>query len=588
MLNSRTCQEGLMYAQVSLLGQVDAINKINVFPVADNDTGTNLYHSIDGIHALISSSLPISIQMQRYADALFDKASGNSGFIFSILFTQLALCWRDSGDLSPQAFGQRLVEAANAAKAKISNYLEGGMISYAEVLATFLIESEITGWSLELFNSIKNKTPLMLKSIAQLNPQLVKYKVVDAGALGLSHWFIGFISAICHVSDFKNTSSKDDSPFVINHECEHLHVEEKPNYQYCVQATIKIHDIQKSRIDALLSEVGDCNLSLYHDDKVRFHVHTDVPKALFAKLMQQSKVLELKVDDMLCQYLSVQSKQTIAIVTDSSADMSDAFIRDNLIHVLPLSITHDQQKMLDGITVDAQTLLDKMRISQEHPKTATPPIGAIKKMFEFLSKNHQHVFAITISAEMSGTFKIFNEVAKSFDNISVINSKRNSGAHGSVVTQVAELAKSGMSYKTVLDRIDRIINATDLFVLVDNFKTMQKSGRVSKSKACFADFINLKPLVGIDESGKGKILSKSLSRRNQKIKLLKHLKSKHAIQPIKSLKVLHVDNLTGAKQLCAELSQQFNNMPCEILHASAAISLHAGFGTLAVSIEQEA
>lgn len=587
MLNSQTCHLGLLYAQTSLLDHIEAINQINVFPVADNDTGTNLFHSIEDIHTLVSTSVPVAIQLQQYANALFGKASGNSGFIFAMLFSKLSERVSDKSDLSPQELGQCILVAAQFAKIKIADYVEGGIISYAETLAEFLRDSSNIQWSLALFEIIKAKTPGFLEKIAKLNPMLMKYNVVDAGALGLSHWFIGFFSALCQAKDFEDKTHNDNQKCHIEHRCEHVHVEEKPNFQYCVQATLKIENKQQTMIERLLFEAGDCNLSLCHGEKLRFHVHTDSPKALFAKLMQQSKVLELKVDDMLNQYLSVQSKHSIAIVSDSSADIPAPLLIEHFIHVIPISITHDQQKMLDGITVDTQILFEKMRASQEHPKTSTPPIGSIKKMFEFLSQTHQHVFAVSISAEMSGTFNIFNEVAQSFNNISVINSKRNSGAHGSVVTQLAQFVKEGMPYQTILENINSIIHATDIFVLVGNFKTMLKSGRVSKYKACFADLINLKPLVGLDENGKGKVLAKSLSWRKQKIQLLKQLEAKHAIKPIKALKVLHVDNLAGAQQLQNELRQQFVTQPCEILAASAAVSLHAGFGTLAVSIEQD-
>jgi DegV family protein with EDD domain len=242
--------------------------------------------------------------------------------------------------------------------------------------------------------------------------------------------------------------------------------------------------------------------------------------------------------------------------------------------------------MLDGVTISLENLAEIMRSGLEHPKTSTPSMGNIKKMFEFLSQTHKHVFAISISAQMSSTHKLFTEVARSYDNISVIDSRRNSGAHGSVVEMVAKRVKAGLPYQQILEQIKDVINSTDIFVLVDNFKTMQRSGRVSKSKAWFADFIHLKPLVGLDDLGRGKVIAKTVSLRQQKQKLIKQLQRKHALKPISAFKVLHVDNLQGAKRLQSELADIFGLLPCDILHASAAVSLHAGIGTLAVSIEQ--
>jgi DegV family protein with EDD domain len=226
-----------------------------------------------------------------------------------------------------------------------------------------------------------------------------------------------------------------------------------------------------------------------------------------------------------------------------------------------------------------------MQHSSEHPKTSTPPIGSVKKMFEFLSQNHQHVFAVSISSQMSTTFNVFTEVANTYNNISVVDSRRNSGAHGSIVTAIGKLAKAGCSYQAIQKQINKLIESTSIVVLVDNFKTMRKSGRVSKGRAYFADMINLKPLVGIDSQGRGEVLAKNFSRRGQQKKLMKILQQQHLEKPIKAFRVLHVDCLEGAQHIQSLLTNIYDNIPCEIMHASASVSLHAGKGTVAVSTE---
>lgn len=585
MLEKNTFNQGFFFAEKTLFAQVENINKINVFPVADNDTGTNLYHSIDSIYRIIPSNISIKKQLALFSDQLFEKASGNSGFILSMLFNEIASNWPEEHINTPSDVGQVLFLSAQNTKLKITDYVKGGMISYVKTLANFLILMGNKLWSLSLYEELETKNAFFLQEIAKHNPSLIKHKVVDAGALGLSYWFIGLLSALClpNIRQKNTQHLKTNTPQKAS--CDHPISEEKPIFKYCTQATLTLQSDKKAQIKALISAAGDCDLQLFQSNKMRFHVHSNKPQALFSELMQHSIVSDAKVDDMLSQFTVLQKKQEIAIVTDSSADIPTHLLETYPIHVIPMTITHKKQKMLDGLTISTEALLAMSKTSSQAPKTSTPPIGTVKKMFEFLSQNHKHVFAISISKNMSGTFKVLSNVAKSYNNISVINSRRNSGAHGSIVTAIAKLAHAGNSHETIKEKIDDLIDSTDIFVLVDNFKTMRKSGRITQSKAFIADMIHLKPLIGVDTQGRGVLLAKHFSRRGQEKSLLNLLQTRHLKIPIKAFKVLHVDCLEEAKTLQALMAEIYPHIPCELMHASASISLHAGKGTLAVSTE---
>ncbi len=577
---------GLICAQNILTKNLEEINKINIFPVADGDTGTNLLLSIENIYVEIDKNLPIHTQLQEFVSALFTKASGNSGFILSLLLTEVSGHIIDSDGFSPRKLGTALLKAAYKAKEQIENYVDGSMISFSEDLGNLLIESEYDYWDKKLYEHLSGSFKLILEQTRIKNPLLSSSDVVDAGALGLCYWFTGLFSSLCQVSEIYFHSYNKEIINSDSFDCETISTQESPNFRYCVQATLSLQKKNRDIIDEILMTTGDCNLNIFQKNIMRFHLHTDKTQDLFYKIMKYSVVKSVKIDDMVIQYEASQGYNKIAIVTDSSADIPYKIKEKYKINVIPLCITQGEQKMLDGLTVNPESLARHIESNTVYPKTSSPTLGSIEKLFKLLSSNHQHVIAISISSKMSGTFNSFSRIAKSFANVSVIDSKRNSGAHGLVVSEIARMAHAGQSAKNILEVKEKVISSKNIYVLVNDFSAMLKSGRVSKAKAWISNKINLKPVVGIDNNGKGVIVSKTLSRRKQFKSLLKILKEKNDKAAILGFKTLHVDNYENAKQLDKQISEIFKIKSYGILQASPVISLHAGKGTLAVAIDQ--
>lgn len=578
--------DGLICAQSELRNNIDEINRLNVFPVADGDTGTNLFISFEDNHLTFDEKRPIKEQIRLFAEALFTKASGNSGFISSLLFTALANNMQNNRDLTPIGFARALSLAVTQAITEIDNYVDGSMLSFSEALANLMIQKGFKNWDKNLYDFLDSSIHSILKETSLKNPLLSSSGVIDSGSLGLSIWFMGLFSSLCRVES-STTNTSTARSFEDNASCNEELKNEPPNYRYCVQATIGNMALNDKAIENLLRNSGDCSLNITHKSVMRFHIHTDKPQALFSELMHLATVKDVKIDDMKMQYHTANHSENVAIVTDSSADIPNAIKEKYNIYVIPLSITQGDQKMLDGLTVSAESLASLIEGNTEYPKTSSPPPGNIAKLFQLLSKNYQHVIAITISSEMSATFSAFSKAAKDYQNIYVIDSKRNSGAHGLVVSEVAQLIEKGNSIEKIMNMSERIISSKNIYVMVNNFSAMLKSGRVSKGKAWVANTINLKPVVGIDDAGKGVVSSKAFSQQGQFNALISLLETQRRRSNIKGFTTLYVGDYEQACELNKKLTELLKVKSYGILHASPVISLHAGQGALAVAIDQE-
>ncbi|MDF1683133.1 MAG: DegV family protein [Legionellaceae bacterium] len=588
MTMSRLLQNALKLAESSLKANLEKINRINVFPVADNDTGSNLFRTVKGAADGLNTGDSYSNLLESYTQSVFLKASGNSGMMFSMFLSHFTECLScDMAiDLNLSRLAQALLTASQQSKKKIDDFVSGTLISYLESVALGMTKLTTLSLSENDFGALSDLLSTRLDKTSVDNPYLKDTSLVDAGAMGVHYWLTGFIAGLCHVEKDRVIPDVEDDVSVSDH-CESVHWETKPNYSYCVQITLTISEDKQSQLSSDLAAHGDCNLNLYRHGQSRVHVHTNDSKALFKKIMTYADVTEVKIENMMMQYQANQSKGGIAIVTDSSADIPQAILDEHAIHCIPLTITHGQQVMLDGLTIDETDLASRMQSHSEYPKTASPSLGMIKESFAWLSKTHEHVIVVAISSKMSATYQAFKNLASEFSNISVIDSRTTSGAHGWIVSSVADMAKKGLSVETILTKAQQLIKDTDVFILLNDCDAMTKSGRFGRAKAWVAQTMKFKPIVGINQDGAGVLLGNAMSLPKQLDKLFKMIREKHEQNPIRRFSILHSDNHANAVELESVLEQKLALKSSGILPVSAVIQLHAGQGALAVAIEQE-
>lgn len=576
-----------MNAEQMLSIHIDEINLINVFPVSDKDTGTNLYLSIKNTTPKIVNDNQAASYFTAFVDEVFKNASGNSGFIFWLFLKALSQLLKTNDDFEAGVFFIHLEKAAKKARKNMDDFVPGTLLSYIIDLANSTKALDIKSWDEKCFIQIKKLSNQSLKNTTSDNPKLKNKYLIDAGALGLHFWLMGLIEGLCQlVSKDRFKIKPNNHHLEITNPLEHIDANEKPNLRYCLQITLEAAKKNHALINKTLNDLGDSQLKLVDDKIIRHHIHTEDLQKLTTLILPLATIQDIKIEDMLMQHYAWHSKDKVAVVSDSSADIPISIHKKNNIHFIPISIFCQGHKFLDGLTINQKTLLNLAKTNKSYPSTAAPPIGVITKTFEYLSKNHQHVIAITVSEKMSSTYQVFKKATLAFDNVSIVDSKTNSGAHGFILEEIINRLNRGDPFEKVKSNLESIRKSTDIFVLVNNFATMVKSGRISAPKAWLAKLINLKPIVGII-NGKGQVIKKTLSEKAQQQAILEIIIKKHLKAPIKQLRLLHVANEQGAISLAKKIERALGIKTNDILQASSAICLHAGPGTLAVAINQQ-
>ncbi|WP_131793595.1 DegV family protein [Legionella brunensis] len=560
------------------------INSINVFPVADGDTGDNMASLANAIIHFSSPQLTLRDTSKAIADASIIGARGNSGMILAQFFNSLAENMPLETIIEFDVFAHILQTVSREVEESIPNPVEGTILTLIKQLA-FISQQIKNECSFEL-GMTKILPPLLLElqKTTHMLPEIKKSNVVDAGALGFYFFLEGFTQFLQNPQienlkfDTNLTSLKPEHLFD-NHS--------KENHRYCTEAVLKSPSLDKNNILNFLMKHGEHALVTSNNDLCRFHVHTENPQIIFAHLCQQHTILYPKVDDMRRQFeMNHAPKGNIALVSDSSADLSQQLIDKHQIHLIPINIQMGQHQLLDKYCFEENDFYANLNsFLHEYPKTSYPSLSVLEEKFGQLSKTYENVLVISVSKAMSGMYEAFIQAAKNYSNITVIDSKTNSGAHGLLLNYAGELIEAGQSIKQIIKQISNAIRTTYIYVAVNQFDSMVRSGRMSNFKGRIATWSKLKPIVSVDCQGKGFIAGKSFSRSKALTKSINYLEQSIKKNDLKLEEycIVHANAESEALEFAKITSQRFNKSPLYVKPVSLAIGLHAGQGCVALA-----
>ncbi len=582
-LNGHQLFDAFYSGACEVIGQQDHLNSINVFPVPDGDTGTNLAVTLHHIMETTEVSESIGDTLASMSDAAITGARGNSGAIFAQFLSGLSEDLRQKAHATLEHFTQAVEHARSRAYRAMSEPKEGTILSVISDWAQSLRANLGGAVSFrELFQrSLAAAETSMQRTMEKLEV-LRLAGVVDAGALG----FYGFIQG---ASDFLATGRRAAirEPKVGGVEQKH----ERPvsadeiRHRYCTEAILKADAIDAEALRKDLEEFGDSLIVAGGGQKVRVHIHTSRPAAFFERLRRHGRLVQQKVDDMVEQFDAVHRRTyPIALVTDSACDLPREILDAYQIHVVPLSILVDGVEYLDGLTVSPQELHGMVRTAKRHPTTSQPPAAAFNRLYSYLSSHYDSIIAIHLSAKLSGTWEVSRREAERLPDkkITVIDSRHLSGSLGLIVLRAAEEIAAGKSHEEVAAAVESFLPRADNLVSVKTLAHMVKGGRVSPLQGLAAKILNMKPIVSVDREGKSVLYGKAFSTRANIKKILKMVADRHRERPLRSYAVVHAKAPERAEQLAQRLREIVGKDPLYIMEISPIVSLNAGPGALSV------
>ncbi|HKL86811.1 MAG TPA: DegV family protein [Treponemataceae bacterium] len=589
-LNGFILYNSFLSGYESLSSKRDALNAINVFPVADGDTGSNM---VSTLYTTIRSprvSRSLSSTLASLADRALSGARGNSGIILAQYLNSLAIECSNRETMTTEEFGQALINASVGTRKAVETPRDGTLITLLDVWSGEMYRlgrlahdfNDVFVKSLDLARVALEKTRDQLE-------ELRKAQVVDAGASG----FVSFLEGIAVMILSGVVPQRPQTDLSEEAESDHIHdipvSSDTITYRYCTEALVLRpidSPVLASDIHEKLRELGDSLIVTNGKTRTKLHIHTDKPSQFFFLLREAGTIEEQKVDDMRSQFNSVHHPVSkIAIVTDSIADIPSEMIDSLRIHVIPQKILWGKDEYLDRLTITGDTFYPYLDERSDYPSSSVPDIKRVSQVFSWLSSHYDSIIAIPVAKALSGTCQVFESAAVPLKSkgypISIVDSRLNSAAQGLTVLSAAQQAADGGSHEEILERLQTTIAGAKILVGVDTFKYMVRGGRVSVLKGAIASFVNLKPIVSLDSTGRGTAFGASFSSKSSLAKILSH--AKKDISRIQKWAVVHASCPEKAAAFALEVSRVLGSEPEYIMEISPLVGIHAGIGAVALA-----
>jgi len=564
------------------------LNRINVFPVNDGDTGTNLAATIRSVMESIHPHRSYKITADRIAEATLMNARGNSGIIFAQFFYGLSIETGNLRSITLKQFAESLAKSVSYVYAAVARPVEGTMLTVIKDFADYIYSSR-NKFS-DFNNMLTGAFEILKKSLLETKSKLAileKNNVVDAGAKGFVLFFEGIMEFVHNRNIRELISARSITiPFQKTEET----VTEKMNFRYCTEALIRECKIDREMLIKILESYGDSVVVAGSEKLRRIHIHTNVPSELFNTLRKTGTITFQKADDMVRHFQTAnERKWKIALVTDSTCDLSPEFIDTYQINMIPINLNFGENHYLDKVTLQPEQFYNLLSESSDHPKSSQINENTFVNLYSHLASHYDSVIAIHLSDQLSGTFfssqKAAHKIAGEFGKqITVLNSKNLSGSLGLIVLRAAQAIESGLSHDEVVSMAEKWIRNTRIYVSVKTLKYMVRGGRVSATKGLVAKLLNINPIVSINEAGKAVLFDKTFSQKANMEKVMSHIKKINDSQKIWNYIVLHANNKKSADWFTEKMEKLTNMKPVSVVNISPVIGANAGAGAASVAL----
>ena len=322
--------QGMVQAAATRLGkQAEYVNSLNVFPVPDGDTGTNMGMTMDNGAKEVSDKPASTVGEvgQILSKGLLMGARGNSGVITSQLFRGFGQSIKNKEELTGKDLAQALQAGVEVAYKAVMKPVEGTILTVSRGAATAAIKkSEITDDTVEVMQAALDGAKAALAKTPDLLPVLREVGVVDSGGQGLVFIYEGFLSALTGdyiiSEDFQATPANMTEMINAEHHksvASHVATEDI-TFGYCTEIMIAlkqgptyVKDFNYENFRNYLNNLGDSLLVVNDDEIVKVHVHTEDPGLVMQEGLKYGALVKVKVDNMRNQHdAQVQKENTTA------------------------------------------------------------------------------------------------------------------------------------------------------------------------------------------------------------------------------------------------------------------------------------
>lgn len=310
MLSGKILRDAIISGANNIINNKESVDELNVFPVPDGDTGTNMSMTIRNAVAelnMLSDSVTVETVAQTAASAMLRGARGNSGVILSLLFRGLSKGLAGKHEATVEDYCNALKLGAEAAYKSVMKPTEGTILTVARVAAEKANDAQCKDFA-ELFDVLTTAAKETIDQTPEMLPVLKKAGVVDAGGMGYYTILKGMASVICGGVMISAKEETATEKAVVTNAAGTF--ETDIEFTYCTEFIVVKSDVNKdaTKLRAFLESIGDCVVVVDDDSIIKVHVHTEHPGKALEEGILYGSLINLKIENMKEQHKGAAAK----------------------------------------------------------------------------------------------------------------------------------------------------------------------------------------------------------------------------------------------------------------------------------------
>jgi DegV family protein with EDD domain len=564
------------------------LNGINVFPVPDGDTGTNLAATLVSAaeRAQRVRERGVGEVSRALADGALYGACGNSGAIVAQFFEGFASTLEGRQRATGASLAEAVTRASDAAQAALARPREGTILTVMRVWASAFRSAAGREGSdlLEVFRSSLDSAREALARTPEQLRELARAGVVDAGAQG----FVYFLEGMLHFAEGRLAGSVVEDGHATA--LVHASVEEAPQeigLRFCTECMIEGEGLDVAGVRDAVSAIGDSLVVAGSARRIRVHVHTDRPDKVFEVAATFGSVASTKADDMRAQHVARFDRGRVGVVTDSAADIPERIVQRLRIHAVPLRVLLGSSVYLDKQTVNPEEVYDRLTRGETAVRTSQPAPGDYAALYSYLFEHYGELVVPSLSGALSGTLQAATRATTLADpqRIRVVDTRSASIGQGLVVRAAAERAAAGGSAEEVAAAAEDARDRVRLFIAVPTVDYLRRGGRLAGWKARVAERLGLVPVLTIDpQSGAARLHRLARRGKVHRATLSRAIATIRREDPDPEVVwIAHAGAALAADAFRQELARAAPDAEIDIVEVGPALGAHTGPGAVAVA-----
>ncbi|MCU0581352.1 MAG: DegV family EDD domain-containing protein [Syntrophales bacterium] len=470
-------RQALLTGCECLTAWADLLDRINVFPIADGDTGRNLVTSLSPLRCP-------GRNIGALKKDLLLSARGNSGNIAAAFFQAFI-----EGD-TRETLHSAICKGRDRARQAVPDPRPGTMLNFFDALADLFHDPQSFQNHPECLHRLQNTVRFTVNQ----QPKLQQAGVVDAGALGMYLFFEGFLSAYADPALIMSPVTETFGDLVRISSS----YRDEPENGYCVDTILKT-GADSDQVEALLASLGESVVVAQEENCLKVHFHTDNREASRTRLSPFGEILGWEEDDLYRQTLAFnrpRKRGPIHIMTDAAGSLTREEAKDRDITLLDSYITIGDQSLPETY-VKPEALYKAMR-SGIRVSTSQASVFERHQHYANVMGTYERVLYLCVGSAYTGNHQIAMDWKKDHDpdnRLTIIDTGAASGRLAVIALTAAAVAEKAHGEQDVVAFARNAVHLAEEYIFLDRLAYLAAGGRLSKTGAFFGDMLGMKPVV---------------------------------------------------------------------------------------------